>query len=188
MTQLRKQSDGSIKTSNQLFSELRASGVSFNETVFNFPGAGYDVVFPAPQPTYDPITQGVREVAPELVNGHWEQRWEVVVLDAAQVTANQAAKVASDAKKVADKIQALWSAANDYTTSYISGVAIGILTVGVIQNKTKCLTVAGWSGAVWHEYYVRKAAVTADSVVNLDFSSFGTMPFSVPELQAEVGM
>lgn len=39
----------------------------------------YSWVFPAPQPAYDPISQVVREIAPELTEkGHYEQRYEVV--------------------------------------------------------------------------------------------------------------
>ena len=79
-------------------------------------------------------------------------------------------------------------AADRYTSSYISGVAIGILTIGVMQHKPKALAVTAWSSAVWAEYYARKALVTATSVDNHDFSSFGPIPHSVPELQAEVGL
>lgn len=88
----------------------------------------------------------------------------------------------------AAKIEALWQAADRYTSSYISGVAIGILTIGVVQQLPKALAVSAWSAAVWAEYYSRKALVTHDSVDNLDFSSFGPIPYSVPELQAEVGL
>lgn len=38
----------------------------------------YALVFPAPQPAYDPISQVVREIAPELAKGNYEQRYEVV--------------------------------------------------------------------------------------------------------------
>lgn len=39
----------------------------------------YAVVFPAPQPTHDPIIQVAREITPALtVKGHYEQQWEVV--------------------------------------------------------------------------------------------------------------
>jgi hypothetical protein len=87
---------------------------------------------------------------------------------------------------IASKIEQLWSAADRHINSYISGVAVGLLTIGVIQQKPKALAITLWSQAVWNEYYVRKAAVTFDSVLDLDFSSFGPMPHSVPELQAEV--
>jgi hypothetical protein len=87
---------------------------------------------------------------------------------------------------IASKIEQLWSAADKYVNGYISGVAVGLLTIGVIQQKPKSLAITAWSQSVWNEYYIRKAAVTFDSVLDLDFSSFGPMPFTVPELQAEV--
>lgn len=54
------------------------------------PPEGYEVVFPAPAPLVDPITQIAREIAPVLTDkGHYEQVWEVVDLDAETVAANQ---------------------------------------------------------------------------------------------------
>lgn len=94
--------------------------------------------------------------------------------------------VLPDAVIVAVKISALWQAADVYVSASISGVAIGILTMGTLQQKPKCLAVTQWSAAVWAEYYKRKALVTPDSVDDLDFSVFGPMPYSVPELQSEV--
>jgi hypothetical protein len=39
----------------------------------------YSVVFPAPKPSYNEVTQVAREIQPELTSkGTWEQRWEVV--------------------------------------------------------------------------------------------------------------
>lgn len=59
------------------------------------PPEGYAVLFAAPKPAHDPITQAVREATPVLTSkGHWEQRWEVVALDADTITANQAAAAA----------------------------------------------------------------------------------------------
>lgn len=52
---------------------------------------GFALVFPAPAPTHDPITHYAREIAPKLINGHYEQDYEVVALDAATVAAKQAA-------------------------------------------------------------------------------------------------
>lgn len=61
----------------------------------------YQLVFRAPQPAFDPITNGVRETVPELTEkGTWEQRWEVYALDAATAAANQAAA----AKRVEEEI------------------------------------------------------------------------------------
>lgn len=49
----------------------------------------YAWVFPTPQPSYNPITHGVREIAPALSNkGEYEQQWEVYELDPAQVDKN----------------------------------------------------------------------------------------------------
>ena len=57
---------------------------------------GYAVVFPAPVPTHDPITQFVREVAPILTaKGHWEQAYEVIDLDPEQIAEKaEAARIA----------------------------------------------------------------------------------------------
>ena len=140
------------------------------------------------EPQYDHIAQTAIEVAPMQIDGVWTQQWQIIDLLPEQVAANQAAKTANDARLVAEKIEALWQAADRYTSSYISGVAIGILTIGVMQQKPKALAVSTWSSAVWAEYYARKALVTATSVDNHDFSSFGPIPHSVPELQAEVGL
>jgi hypothetical protein len=61
-------------------SEIRAA---FPNTSFPVPFQapdGYAVVFPTPQPAYDPVIRIVRETSPQFVNakGIWEQRWEVV--------------------------------------------------------------------------------------------------------------
>lgn len=153
------------------------------------PPEGYAVLFATPQPAFDLITQTVREVAPAVSpKGNWEQRWEVVDLDAEVIAVNQAAKAEADSKALDAKYNALWSAADKYVAGYISGVAIGLLTVGVLQAKPKAHAITAWSSAVWAEYYVRKALVTLTSDDNLDFSTLGPMPHSVPELQAEVGL
>ena len=151
--------------------------------------APYAVVFAAPAPDHDPIKEMVREVAPVLTEkGHYEQRWEVVALEPEQVEANQLAAAEAEAKQVHDKIEALWAAADKYTSGYISGVAVGILTIGVMQEKPKALAISAWSSSIWAEYYARKALVTVDSVDDHDFTSFGPIPHSVPELQAEIGL
>lgn len=87
---------------------------------------------------------------------------------------------------IQSKIEALWQAADAYVSSYISGVAIGLLTIGVIKQTPKALAITAWSNSIWTAYYDRKAAVTEDTDPDLDFLSFGDIPHSVPELQAEV--
>lgn len=179
------------KQTNQVVSEqeirLAYPNTSFTHP-FNPPDE-YAWVFPIAQASYDPITQFVREVLPELtLLGHYEQRFEVVDLEAEQAEANQIALNATRIKTTEDKIDQLWRAADSYVSSYISGVAIGLLTIGLIQQLPKALAVTAWSSGIWAEYYQRKALVTYNSEDNLDFSSFGGMPHSVPELQAELGM
>ena len=86
-------------------------------------------------------------------------------------------------------IKGLWQAAHDYEYEEISGTAIGLLVLGVIQNKPKALAVQAWSKSIWTLYYIRKAAVTEiydPSLLN--FSSCGKIPHSIPELMAELGI
>ena len=45
---------------------------------FPFNPEGYSVVFPIPQPSYNPVTQIAVEVQPVLTSkGTWEQQWEI---------------------------------------------------------------------------------------------------------------
>lgn len=90
-------------------------------------------------------------------------------------------------KIVAAKIDLLWQAAHDYEYAQISGSAIGMLAIGVVLQKPKSLAVAAWIKQIWDDnYYIRKAQVTFDEPVNLDFSNCGPIPHTVPELIAEV--
>lgn len=60
-------------------------------SVINYSEFGYEVVFPTPQPTFDPITQSVRELPPSISSkGNYEQQWEIIDLDAETIAANQA--------------------------------------------------------------------------------------------------
>lgn len=140
-------------------------------------------------PAYNPITHAAHEIAPAMsIEGHYEQQWEIVELPPEQIAINQEKKQKDEAEAVQSKIESLWAAADNYTSSFISGVAVGILTIGVLQQKPKALAVSSWSSAIWGEYYTRKSLITLTSQDNHDFSSFGLMPYSVPELQEEVGL
>lgn len=86
------------------------------------------------------------------------------------------------------KEERLWQAADAYQSSFISGVAIGLLTIGVLQQKPKALAIQAWSASIWDQYYSRKALITEDSPEELDFSACGPIPHSVPELRAELGL
>jgi len=71
---------------------------------------GYAVVFPAPAPTHDPITQYVREIAPVLTSkGNYEQTYEVLPLDAETIAANQARKVEQENNAIKAQIAAIES-------------------------------------------------------------------------------
>ena len=180
-------------TTNTIFtlhSEIRTffSNVSFPELIDEsmLQELGIYPVMQAPIPMHDPIAQIARELPPVLTNkGHYEQVWEVIDLEPEQIVINEAKKAEQDNKTIVDKVESLWAAANAYTTGFISGVAIGILTIGVLQGKPKSLAVSAWSKVIWDEYYIRKAGITVDSNLNLDFSSFGPIPYTIPELSEE---
>jgi hypothetical protein len=55
------------------------------------PGEPYEWVFPTPQPAYDPITLGVRELAPIEADGKYYQQWDVYPLEPETIAANQQA-------------------------------------------------------------------------------------------------
>ena len=105
-----------------------------------------------------------------------------------QIEANEAAKAEQDAKVLEAKYCALWSATDTYVTRYLSSGALSILALGCVLSKPKCRAVAAWSGAVWAEYYKRKSLISLTSKDDLDFTPLGAMPYSVPEMAAEVGM
>lgn len=137
-------------------------------------GLGYAQSVPADKPALAP-GESCTPGPVELVGGEWRETWTVL-------------PPPDPATVIADKTEVLWQAADRYTTGYISGVAIGILTLGVLSGGPKALAVSAWSASIWTEYYRRKAALTADSADDHDFSAFGPMPYSVPEMQAEVGV
>ena len=134
-----------------------------------------------PQPAIDRLTQGVRDAPPQIGAEAATQQWEVFPLPDEEAQANLAQAVQS-------QVDALWRAADAWQMQYISGVAIGLLTIGVIRGLPKALAVSDWSAALWASYYARKAAVTPYTAVSCDFSSAGPMPYSVPELRAELDL
>lgn len=95
----------------------------------------------------------------------------------------------TDAELIAQNVERLWRVAHELEARYVTGIAIGLLTVGVMQSKPKALAVQAWIKSIWTVYYTRKAALTPimDEAL-LDFSSLGAPPYSMPELQAELGL
>lgn len=144
---------------------------------------GYAVVFSTPQPTYDQYSQKCTEQAPQIsVKGTWEQVWLVTDLTGEELAAAQARKVEDEAAKEAQRVASLWQAAHDYEFAQVSGSAVGMLSLGVLQAKPKCLAVQSWIASIWTEYYTRKANGSTD----YSFAFAGNMPYSVPELMQEV--
>ena len=84
----------------------------------------------------------------------------------------------------AQRIESLWQAAHNTEFAAVSGSAIGLLAMGVLQGKEKCTAVQMWIKNIWTEYYVRKASGSSDT----DFSFVGSCPYTVPELMAELGL
>jgi hypothetical protein len=142
-------------------------------------GAAAHGLFPitGSEPTYDVATQRLTGPTYQLDGGEIKRIYAVEDLSIDELAA-----------KTTEKVDALWNAADKYVAGYISGIAIGLLTLGVVQGKPKALAVTAWSSAVWDAYYTRKATVTATSSVDLDFSTFGPMPHTVPELRTELGL
>jgi hypothetical protein len=85
----------------------------------------------------------------------------------------------------------LWYNCNKYQMRRISGASLCILTIGVLQGLPKSLAIKAWIKDLWtgpNGYYERKALVSITNPVSLDFSDKGEMPYSIPELNAEVGL
>lgn len=128
------------------------------------------------RPEFDPLTHTAVETDPELLNDVWTQQWATMLLDSDTIAENQNRAEAS-------RIAALWKSAHDYEFAQVSGSAIGLLAMGVMMGKPKCVDVQNWIKSIWTLYYTRKATGDAST----DFSSCGACPHSVPELMAELG-
>ena len=83
-------------------SDIRAA---FPNTSFPVPFVapeGYALVFPAPPPEFNPITQRVQETTPVLTAmGHYEQQWEIVELFSTQAEKDAAIAADIEAKRKA---------------------------------------------------------------------------------------
>ncbi len=126
-------------------------------------------------PIYDETTQEIESGPIVLVDGDWHESWNIV-------NKTQEKLATEAAEREAARIASLWQAAHDKEYEAISGSAIGLITIGVLQNKPKCLAVQNWIKNIWSLYYVRK--VNGDT--SLDFSMCGACPHTVPELMSEL--
>lgn len=147
---------------------------------------GYAVVFDVPQPTFDQYSEVVTLDTPKLTTkGHYEQSWKVTKLKGDDLKAAKERKVQDESIKEANRIEALWTAASKFEQQSISGSAIGLITMGVIQKKPKSIAVQQWIKSIWDEYYIRKSDKTN---FDLDFSIIAEIPYTVPELMLELGL
>jgi hypothetical protein len=135
----------------------------------------YDIVdrYPDMLPDHQPFYDGVYEIQNNTIIRFWEQR-----------------PIPQEEKDalLAERIDELWKAADAYQHKYISGLAVGLLAMGVMQQKPKAMAVQQWASSIWDLYYQRKAALTYVSIVNTDFKDCGSMPYSIPELRAELNL
>ena len=124
--------------------------------------------------------QRVDELPPVVVEGAWVQQWQV--RPATQAELDLAYRKADAVEE--GRIAKLWQAAHEYEFAQVSGSAIGLLAMGVMQGKPKCFAVQMWIKGIWTLYYTRKASGDRST----DFSSCGNCPHSVPELMEELGV
>lgn len=178
-------------------SQIEAPGVLTDEYLDS---VGYKLVTQV-RPTFNPITHEAKPNTPVLENGVWVQYFAVEPLDPA-IVANNCYSLTSltpevtailDAAGFLTRVQGeiaarrtarLWQAAHDYEYAQVSGSAVGLITMGVIQAKPKCLAVQNWIKSIWTEYYTRKTSGSD----NFNFSSVGPCPHSVPEMMEELGI
>jgi len=88
--------------------------------------------------------------------------------------------------RINENKDALWQAATHYQESYISGAAIGLLAIGVIQNKPKSLAIKAWIDNIWNNHYYVQKPLVNENYTGYDFSVCGPIPYTVPELNAEL--
>lgn len=179
MNYFRMRDTGQVVTEDQ----YRASHVE----VFPVPLVPLDAdpILESPAPTVSEYQTAFKNGVKQDIYGNWIWDWDINWMSDAEITSYVATKTIADAAKIQTKIDSLWASANSYVNGYISGLAVTILAVGIIQKKPKALAVSQWSDAIWAEYYNRKAGITATSNVEYSFDSFGAIPYTVPELMAE---
>lgn len=123
---------------------------------------------------YDSATQRLVPVEPHIEG---QYVYTVSVEDKSQDEIDRELE-SSESKR----IESLWNAATNYEKQFISGSAVGLITLGVVNSKPKALAVQGWIQSIWTEYYLRKSNKSIDT----DFSFIGPCPHSVPELMSEM--
>lgn len=77
-------------------------------------------------------------------------------------------------------------AAKQYIDRYITGVGQALLSAGVAANRPKAKAVARWCKAIYTESFNREQAYRLGQPLDTDFSSFGDIPHTAVELDAEL--
>ena len=93
----------------------------------------YETVFDSPQPSYDPATQYVQQIAPVLTDGQYYQAWEVLTLSPEQ----QAQYIANLQAQTSTQAQTLLSA-TDWTA--IASVADPAVSTPHLTNQAEFLS------------------------------------------------
>ena len=77
-------------------------------------------------------------------------------------------------------------AAKQYIDKYITGVGLALLSAGVAANRPKAKAVARWCKAIYTASFNRERACRLGQPLDTDFSSFGDIPHTAVELDAEL--
>ena len=139
-------------------------------------------------PDYDGVVTD-RTILYDVPEGLYRPKWNGCMWIEGDPETVIAMKAAGEVMSLRQNTESLWQAAHDYEYANINGVGIGLLVIGVLQQKPISMAIKAWSSAIWALYYERKELITAtmDDAL-LDYSSVGFMPFSIPELQIEIGL
>lgn len=106
----------------------------------------YALVFEAPRPEHDAVTQTVREIAPVLTaKGHYEQQWEVVELDAETVVDNRAKEAEQIRNEIADR---RWRAE-------VAGIDVGGMHIDTGRDSQALITGATVQAMLDSSYALR---------------------------------
>lgn len=84
------------------------------------------------------------------------------------------------------RLEQLGLAYNNYVGQFVSGVGVGILTLGVASSMPKAIAFAQWVAKISLDYKQRMDMVN-NVPLNLDFSNNGAPPYRIWEVQQEVG-
>lgn len=114
----------------------------------------FEVVFPAPVPEYDPVTQTVVEGTPvKTSKGHYEQTWSVVGLTLEQINANTQNAVESLVRNITSAVQdTLDTKAKERNYDGILS-ACTYATSSNIKFKAEGQACVDWRDSVWATCY-----------------------------------